>query len=425
MLRRLSVLALPLVAFAFVSSSPAQPAGKALPLWSLREAVAQRPTGEALKKLEQQIIEAVGTNGLERGITPRIERFVAFFALRTDPAAPDKAFVRLDGQRLPMHPLGGGSSLYVLFKDLPNCTQHAYAYEVESAKSSPSGDSGDRSLSRGTFQVEFYNPHPDSLPKPDVPKGTVKRATFSASKVFPNTERDWAVYVPAQCQPGGPPACVMVFQDGISYLGGEHRVPTVFDNLIHRGELPPIVGVFINPGQHTNRPRGRSPSNRSVEYDTLSDAYARFLLEEMLPEAEKLAGVKLRTDPASRAICGRSSGGICAFTVAWERPNEFGKVLSTIGSFTNIRGGDVYPGRIRRAPKKDIRVFLQDGSNDLDNDFGNWWLANQQMAKALAYKGYDYTFVTGEGFHSSKHEAAILPDALRWLWRDYRGGDGK
>src|SRR5262245_13639360 len=354
--RRLSLLALPLVVLVLASLSPAQPAGKALPLWSLREALAQQPTGEALKKLEQQIIEAVGASNLQRGIPPRLERFVAFFAVRTDPTAADKAFVRLDGQRLAMQPLGAGSRLSVLFKDLPNCTLHDYAYEVESAKTSSSGDSGDRSLSRGTFQVEFYNPHPDSLPKPEVPKGTVKRATWTASKVFPGTTRDWAVYVPVQCQPGGPPACVMVFQDGISYLGGDLRAPTVFDNLIHRGELPPIVGVFINPGQHTDRAAGRSPSNRSFEYDTLADAYARFLLDEMLPEAEKLAGVKLRTEPASRAICGRSSGGICAFTVAWERPSEFGKVLSTIGSFTNIRGGDVYPGRIRKTAKKDIRI---------------------------------------------------------------------
>jgi enterochelin esterase family protein len=165
--------------------------------------------------------------------------------------------------------------------------------------------------------------------------------------------------------------------------------------------------------------------NRSFEYDTLSDQYARFLLEEILPEVQK--SVNLRQDAASRAISGASSGGICAFTVAWERPEAFSKVLSWIGSFTNIAsgesrraGGHNYPALIRKTPKKPIRVFLQDGENDLDNAHGNWPLANQQMAKALAFAGYDYQFVYGKGFHSAAHGRAILPDSLRWLWRDYR-----
>jgi enterochelin esterase family protein len=155
----------------------------------------------------------------------------------------------------------------------------------------------------------------------------------------------------------------------------------------------------------------------------LSDQYARFLLEEILPEAGK--HVKLRKDAAGRAIAGISSGGICAFTAAWERPDQFSKVLSWVGSFTNIAsgksgrdGGHNYPAIIRKSPKKPIRVFLQDGSNDLDNAHGNWPLANQQMAKALRFKGYDYQFVMGEGFHSNLHGRAILPDSLRWLWRD-------
>ncbi|MDQ3813815.1 MAG: alpha/beta hydrolase-fold protein, partial [Armatimonadota bacterium] len=251
---------------------------------------------------------------------------------------------------------------------------------------------------------------------PDVPKGTVTQQPKWKSNVFPGTERDWWVYVPAQYKPDSP-ACVMVFQDG---GGVKDYVPVVFDNLIAAGDMPITVGIFINPGT-----KDGGKSNRSFEYDTLSDQYARFLLEEILPEVEKTT--KLRHDAASRAIAGASSGGICAWTVAWERPNEFGKVLSWIGSFTNIasgktlrEGGHNYPFLIRKTEKKPIRVFLQDGSNDLDNVHGNWPLANQQMAKALAFAGYDYQFVYGQGFHSAQHGRAILPDTLRWLWRDYQ-----
>jgi enterochelin esterase family protein len=239
------------------------------------------------------------------------------------------------------------------------------------------------------------------------------------SQVFEGTERDYWVYVPAQYDPAGPP-CLMVFQDGGGYVGekGAWRVPVVFDNLIHRKEMPVTVGVFVNPGKFPTPGREEKDwrSNRSFEYDTLSNQYARFLEHEILAEVAKT--VKFRSDAAGRAICGASSGGICSFTAAWERPDMFSKVLSTIGSFTNIRGGDVYPGLIRKTQNKPIRVFLQDGWNDLDNEHGSWPLANLQMAASLKYKGYDYRLVFGDGAHSSRHGGAILPDALRWLWRD-------
>ena len=211
----------------------------------------------------------------------------------------------------------------------------------------------------------------------------------------------------------------MVFQDGHTYIGetGDFRVPVVFDNLIRKGEMPVTIGIFINPG-HQGKEPPKIPwqsSNRSFEYDTLSDQYARFLLEEILPEVGKR--YKLTDDPKCRAICGISSGGICALTVAWQRPDAFRKVLSHVGSFTNIRGGYVYPSLIRSTPNKPIRTFLQDGSNDLDNQFGNWWLANLQMESALKFKHYDYKFVGGTGKHGGKHGGAILPDSLRWLWR--------
>jgi enterochelin esterase family protein len=186
--------------------------------------------------------------------------------------------------------------------------------------------------------------------------------------------------------------------------------------------MPVTVGIFINPGTIPAGTKDQKPrSNRSFEYDTLSDQYARFLEKEILPEVgQKLT---LRQDAAGRAICGISSGGICAFTVAWERPDLFRKVLSHVGSFTDIRGGHVYPALIRKTERKPIRVFLQDGSHDLDNRFGNWPLANQQMAAALKFAGYDYRFEFGDGGHNGKHGGAILPDSLRWLWRPDKAKD--
>ncbi len=269
---------------------------------------------------------------------------------------------------------------------------------------------------------ESYPVHPDTQPQPGVPKGALTKQPEWKSQVFPNTVRDWWVYVPAEYKAGGPPAAVMVFQDGRGYINPPCNVPVVFDNLIHRGDMPVTVGVFVDPGDvPRDGKRNQRPSNRSFEYDTLSDQYARFLIEEILPATEKQANVKLRTDPASRAIGGRSSGGICAWTAAWEKPDQFGKVWSAIGSFTNIRGGDRYPGMIRKAEKKPIRICFQDGDHDLDNQAGNWWLANLQMEKALAFKGYDYKFIPGHGGHSNKQVAAVLPDALKWLWRDWKG----
>jgi enterochelin esterase family protein len=267
--------------------------------------------------------------------------------------------------------------------------------------------------------ADDYKLGPDSMPQDGVPKGNVTQHHWK-SEIFPGTERDYWVYAPAQYD-GAKPACVMVFQDGGSYVNvtekGQFRVPVVFDNLINKQEIPIMIGIFINPGVvPAADPKQKPRANRSFEYDTLSDQYARFLEKEILPEVGKT--YKLRQDAAGRGICGISSGGICAFTVAWERPDLFSKVLSNVGSFTNIRGGDVYPGVIRKTEKKPIRVFLQDGENDLDNLHGNWPLANKQMAAALKFMKYDYQFVMGTEGHNGKHGGAILPESLRWLWRD-------
>src|SRR6266567_2172073 len=268
------------------------------------------------------------------------------------------------------------------------------------------------------FASDVYTLGVDSMPQEGVPRGEVTRYHWS-SKIFPGTVRDYWVYVPKQYDPAKP-ACVMVFQDGATYVksNGQFRLPTVFDNLIHKKQMPVTLGIFINPGEIPSAEAGGSArSNRSFEYDSLGDAYATFLLKEIMPEVGKQ--FQLTTDPEGRAICGISSGGICAWTVAWERPDAFRKVLSHVGSFTNIRGGNAYPFLIRKTEKKPIRVFLQDGAKDLDNLHGNWPLANQEMAAALKFMGYDYKFEFGTEGHNAKHGGAILPDSLRWLWRDY------
>jgi enterochelin esterase family protein len=256
-----------------------------------------------------------------------------------------------------------------------------------------------------------------------VPKGTLAQH-FCRSQVFPGTERSYWVYVPQQYD-GSQPAAVMVFLDGAKYVAkvrpeGPYRAPIVLDNLIHKKELPIIIGIFIEPGTIPPAyPHQKPIDNRGFEYNTTSDQLARFLLQEILPEVGKT--YKLTDDPNKRAICGSSSGGVAAFTVAWERPDAFRKVVSHIGAFVNVSGGHLYPFMIRKSPRKPIRVFLQDGANDTDNRNGSLPLGNQEMAAALKFARYDYKFVFGDGEHTGKHAASILPDTLRWLWRE----DGK
>ncbi len=256
---------------------------------------------------------------------------------------------------------------------------------------------------------------PDSQPQAGVPKGTVTKHTWTTSRIFPGTTRDYWVYVPAQYD-GAKPACVMVFQDGAGFVNetGAWRVPVVFDNLIQQKAMPVTIGIFIDPGV---LPGPQSRFNRSYEYDGLGDRYARFLIEEILPEVAKQ--YKLSGDPNDRAIAGSSSGAIAAFTAAWERPGAFRRVLSFIGSYTNLRGGDVYANLIRKMEPKPLRIYLQDGMQDLDIYSGSWVIGNSAMAMSLAYAGYDHSYVMGTEGHNSKHGAAILPAALRWLWRDY------
>jgi sugar lactone lactonase YvrE/enterochelin esterase-like enzyme len=263
--------------------------------------------------------------------------------------------------------------------------------------------------------ADDYVPGPDSKPQDGVPKGEITKDTFDQSKVFPGTWREYWVYVPKQLD-AAKPAPVMVFQDGIQY-----QAPVVFDNLIHKKEIPPLVGVFVMHGRvrtlDTNSALDRF--NRSYEYDGLGDNYARFLLDELLPHIAKKHGLNLTTNGNDRAIAGASSGAICAFTAAWERPDAFRRVFSSIGTYVGLRGGNDYPTLIRKTEPKPIRIFLQDGSNDLNIYGGDWWMANQEMERALVFAGYEVNHVWGDGGHNGKHATAIFPDALRWLWKDW------
>jgi enterochelin esterase family protein len=263
---------------------------------------------------------------------------------------------------------------------------------------------------------EPYAPGTDAQPREGVPRGTLSARTCAPGRIYPGVAHDYTLYVSAQVDVHRP-AALLVFQDGTRYLGPEANAPTVIDNLVAQGALPAAVAVFVNPGaQGPGLPIYGGSDHRSIEYDSLGDAYARFLLEELLPEATH--GLHVSIDPAQRAIVGLSSGGACAFNAAWQRPDAFGKVVSHCGSFVDIRGAHALAGAVRRGPAKALKVFLQTGEHDLDIVFGDWLQANRDLASALAYRGIAHRLVVGSGGHSLRHGGAIFPDTLRWLWSE-------
>jgi enterochelin esterase-like enzyme len=260
----------------------------------------------------------------------------------------------------------------------------------------------------------------DSLPRDGVPAGKILTGKWLSEQVYPGTERDYWIYVPAGSESTDQPLALMVFQDGQTYVNpeGPFRTPVVLDNLIEQKKIPPMVGIFVNPGViPAAQPGQKSRNNRSFEYDSLGDRYARFLLEELLPGLSERHQLKLSADPEQRGICGISSGAICAFTVAWQRPDAFRKVLSHIGSFTNIRGGHDYAAVIRKTDPKPLRIALQEGIHDLDNLHGSWPLANRQLVDSLEFVQYDYRFTMTGGGHSGTFGGVQLPADLTWLWR--------
>ena len=282
---------------------------------------------------------------------------------------------------------------------------------------------------------------PDHLPQASAPRGRLEGPFEFHSRIIAGTVRQYWIFVPAQYS-GDEPAALAIFQDGqrATNPAGPIRAPQVLENLIHDGAMPVTIGLFVTPGHlaDTYPDLGTdNPDNRAQEYDAIDDRYARMLIEELIPHIAR--DYRLTDDPEQRMIAGTSSGAIAAFTAAWLRPDYFRKVYSGIGSYVSIGfqpnanpirlGGHDYPALIRREPIRPLRIFFQDGSNDLDNEWGNWFLANQQMVAALDFanrnadrqqqKGprYEFTFVWTDGEHNDAHPGALLPEALRWLWR--------
>jgi enterochelin esterase-like enzyme len=277
-----------------------------------------------------------------------------------------------------------------------------------------------------------YQLGPDSFAREGVAKGEVRGPFTVPSQAYPGTQHTYWVYVPAQYDPAVP-ASLMIFNDGQAFknMEGDLRAPNVLDNLIDRREIPVMLSVFINPGRTPEQPEptpqewGDRTTNRPTEYNTLDDKYARVIVDELMPVLYKEYNIS--KDPERHGIGGASSGAIAAFTVAWERPNEFRKVLSMIGSFTNLRGGHAYADIVRKTEKKPIRIFLQDGRNDnrgigRDGNYDekrDWFFQNVRLMQALRDKDYDLNYQWGIGRHSQKHGGSIFPDMMRWLWRDH------
>ena len=269
-----------------------------------------------------------------------------------------------------------------------------------------------------------YHPCPEAYPGEEVPTGDVQRyKKWSKSAIYPGTERTVSIYVPNLEDSGySDEYKLMVFQDGDGYLNreGPIRATKVLDTLIQNREIGPTIGLFVNPGVPVGALAGaddrRILGQRSIEYDTCNGQYARFLVDEVIPFMESETGLPVSENPKDRIICGISSGGICAFNAAWHEPDCFGNVISHCGSFTNIRGGNQFQYLVRSTERKDLKVFLQSGEMDADIILGSWPLANQTLASALEYAGYDFRFEFGTGGHNLRHGGSLFAETLRWLW---------
>ena len=364
----------------------------------LQDALQVPPRGAQAEELAARIRAAFpkGTDLKAGEHAPLVEGDTVAFVLEADAEPAPRITGMVDhGRGLDLVRIGE-TGLWARVEQIPIDTKFAYSYTI-----------GARTIGRRSVEMPDWKYPPESSPLPGRTYGRYVPLEFR-STTFGN-KRTGSIYVPASYDPAGPPAALMVFQDGDAYR--KENVGTVVDNLIAARSMPVTILVLLNPGVNDD-----GKSNRSVEYDTLDDRYVTFLEREVLPLVAK--EYRLRDDPSSRAIGGASSGGICAFTAAWHRPDLFGRVLSQIGSFTNIRGGNAYPDLVREAPKKPIRVFLSDGTNDLINKHGDWWQANEAMHAALKEKGYDVSFLKDRGFHAFWTCGQQLPEALRQTWAD-------
>ncbi|MBI3470484.1 MAG: esterase [Candidatus Solibacter usitatus] len=351
--------------------------------------------------LKDSMMAAFGEGELKKGTAVLSEGPEFLFAI--DSAKPPALYIDEEPAgkmtRIP------GGNLWFATARLKTGTSHGFHYTIDNARFG------------GRTDVAAYGP--DSYETPGVPHGKLSEKLVHTSRIYEGMQSDYWIYVPAQYSPSAP-AALMVWQDwqGLAQRDGATRAQIVFDNMTHQKKIPVMIHVFIQPGSVGER------AMRSIEYDTVNDRFARFLRDEILAEVQ--AKYNIRRDGYSRGIAGNSSGGICAFNAAWFQPDQFSRVLSRIGSFTSIQwkpgeidGGNVYPFKIRKEPKRNIRVWLQDGSGDLENNHGSWPLQNIQMANRLKFRGYDFHLSWGAGTHNGAHGNAELPEEMTWLWRDY------
>jgi enterochelin esterase family protein len=325
--------------------------------------------------------------------------------------SPSPAMVSIDQQPPLSMEKVGSSNLWMRLQKMRVGVTHAYQFYADG-----------KPLANRT-DLSGYNP--DSYPKPGVPQGKLSEKHTITSKIYDGMKADYWYYASPGVDPAVP-APMMVWQDGHTLIAGDLsklRLFTVTENLVAQKLIPPMVHVLISPGF---TPDGKPM--RSIEYDTVSDRYNRFLLEEVLPEVEK--AYKLRPDGYSRGIAGESSGGICSLNSAWFAPDKFSRVHSTIGSFTSIQwhpeekldGGNLYPFMVRKLPKRNIRIWMSDGTDDLENTHGSWPLQNIELANSLKMREYDFHFRFGLATHDSAQAAIDLPESLTWLWRGYDPG---
>ena len=378
------------------------------------------------ESLRDAVVASLDPKELEKGSAWTSHGPDFFFATQ----AAEKPALLIDGAAGPeMHPIPGSNLWYAVARIEPLNKLHSFYYMLNGTRFG------------GSLDLPAFTPL--SYQQPDVPSGTLSAKIIHTSKIYDGMKSEYWIYVPAQYKPETP-AALMVFQDGEWYLDRNGRNPAlnVIDNLIAQHKIPVMICVFINPGDISGSAgtptykfvqgysekwkRTLKDSMRSTLYDTVSDRYVRFLRDEVIPEVA--AKYNLRKDAYSHAITGLSSGGICSFNAAWQMPEQFSRVISWIGSFESIQwkedpanpdGGQDFPEKILREPKRNLRVWLQDGSEDLDNRYGNWALANIKMANALKAQGYDFHFSFGHGTHNSAHGALEFPAEMIWLWRDY------
>ena len=380
----------------------------------------------ASPKLHDAITAAFDAKELQEGTAWAGRGPDFFFALE----AVGKPELIIDDRAGPrMQPLAGSQLWYAAARIEQLGKLHSFHYLLDGRRFG------------GKLDLPAFTPL--SYLKPGIPSGKLSDKMTHVSKIYDGMKSEYWIYVPAQYDPKTP-AAVMIFQDGGWYTDRDGNNPAlnVIDNLIAEKKIPVMIAIFINPGDISDSPgtptynfvkgyaekwqRSLKDSMRSTLYDTVSDRYPRFLRDEILGEVA--AKYNLRKDAYSRAITGLSSGGICSFNAAWQMPDEFGRVISWIGSFSAIQwkedpavpdGGQDYPDKILREPKRNIRVWLQEGSEDLDLRYGNWPLANLRMANALKAQEYDFHFSYGKGTHNAAHGAAEFPAEMIWLWRDY------